>query len=129
MGPPSGEAYLLHRWILAASIAAALTPPLRGPARANDLRPARPTTGAAYAAPRRLWATEGRVLDVRRMSREITVRTPQGAVERIVIPQHAEIRAPQGGSGLSSIRRGMGLRVEGEADPRGRLVAQKIVAH
>jgi len=64
---------------------------------------------------------------VRRASRDVTVRSPQGALQHVVIPREATITAPLGERGLSGIRRGMKVHVvDGAAS--GKIVARTVVA-
>ena len=72
---------------------------------------------------------EGRVVEVRRMSREVTIQTSRGTLEQVKIPREAAIRAPHGERGLSGIRQGMTVHVEGGARGEGRLVAHRVSAH
>ena len=67
-------------------------------------------------------------MEVRRISREVTIRTRQGTLEHVVIPREAAVTAPHGERGLSGIRRGMAVRVVGGAGSQ-RLVAHNVVAH
>jgi len=70
---------------------------------------------------------EGRVVEVWRLSREVTIQTSKGTLEHVKIPREAAIQAPHGERGLSGIRRGMAVRVDGAGSQRP--VAHKIVAH
>ena len=71
---------------------------------------------------------EGRVMEVRRISRQVTVRTRQGTLERVTIPREAAVKAPHGERGLSGIRRGMTVRIAHGVGSQG-LVAHQVVAH
>jgi hypothetical protein len=124
---PKGDLRLLGCYVSVASVAGVLTFSL-GDVAARDLRSARLTTRTHVATPGRFRASEGRVVEVRRASREIAIRTARGGIERIVIPTETTIRTPHGGTGLSGIRAGMVVHAEVEADPRERLVARKLSA-
>jgi hypothetical protein len=63
------------------------------------------------------------------MTGEITLQTPQGSREHVVVPKRAVIQAPDGGSALSRVHAGMAIKVDGKPDSRGRLVARKLSAH
>ena len=124
---PRGDLCLLYCYVSVASVAGVLILSL-GDVAARDLRSAPPAPRTHVAAPGALRASEGRVVEVRRASREIAVRTARGGIERIVIPPGTTIRTPHGGTGLSGIRAGMVVHAEVEADPRARLVARKLSA-
>ena len=66
-------------------------------------------------------------MEVWRMSREVTIQTSRGTLERVQIPREAAIQVPHGERGLSGIRRGMAVHVDGAGSQR--LVARKVVAH
>lgn len=119
--------FSLRRCILAASIAGALVLSLERNARARQAHTDRPAPRRSTTMPSRPRTSEGRVVEVRRTSRELTVQTPRGAIEHVVIPTRAVIRASSG-SALSGIRAGMALRAEGQADERGRIIARELVA-
>ena len=82
----------------------------------------------AGVASRPTRAVTGQVVEVRRLSREVTVRTAQGTLQRVVIPREASVSAPHGESGLSGIRSGMVVRLVEGTDSHGRLVAHTVVA-
>jgi len=65
-------------------------------------------------------------MEVWRMGREVTIRTSRGTLERVQIPREAAIQVPHGERGLSGIRRGMAVRVDGAGQG---LVAHKVVAY
>jgi len=67
---------------------------------------------------------EGRVIEVRRASQELTVRTSYGTVQHVVVP--TVLHGPHGNPALNEIRAGMSVHAEGEMDPRERLVARSI---
>ena len=100
--------------------------PLANAERPSSARGSAKTSGVVVSTPTR--ALAGRVVEVRRLSREVTVRTAQGTLQRVVIPREASVRAPHGERGLSGIRSGTVVRVIDGADSQGRLVAHKIVA-
>ena len=82
--------------------------------------------GGSPVAPRAsAHAADGRVIEVRRASRELTVRTSGGTIEHVVVP--AAVRGPRGTSELGDIRAGMSVRAEGEMDHE-RLIARTISA-
>lgn len=106
-------------WIAAMMVAITWFPPRSGRGfRAETFLPASPS----------MRSTAGRLVEVKRLSREVTVRTASGMTERIVIPRKAEIHGPHGAAGLSRIQSGMAVRVEGTPDSRGRLVAREVFA-
>jgi hypothetical protein len=129
MSRKKAPVFSLCRCVAAASIAGALLLSLERNARASRVRTDRPSPRRSTTAPSSQRTSEGRVVEVRRSSRELTVRTSRGATERVVIPPQAAIRAPHGSSTLSGIRAGMALHVEGQADEQGRIVARGLVAH
>jgi hypothetical protein len=120
--------FSLRRCVLAASIAGALLLSLERNALARQSHPGPPAPRRSTTMPSRSRTSEGRVVEVRRTSRELTVQTARGAIEHVVIPTRAEIRAPNGSSALSGIRAGMALRAEGQTDERGRIIARELVA-
>jgi hypothetical protein len=69
---------------------------------------------------------DGRVVEVRRSSRELTVRTPGGTIEHVVVP--AAVHEPAGNSVLGEIRAGMSVHAEGEMNHE-RVIARTISAH
>lgn len=82
---------------------------------------ARPRPAATNGA-RQSETIEGKVVEVRRMSRDVTVRTREGTLRHILVPRDAVVVAPHGERGLSGIRRGMAVRV---VDGMG---SQKVIA-
>jgi len=70
---------------------------------------------------------EGRVIEVRRMSQELTMRTSHGTIEHVMVPP--ALHGPHGNPALSEIRAGMLVHAEGELDSRERLIARSISAH
>ena len=98
-----------------------------GPAaRAKPLRAAEPVRSVARPAPSR--AIDGRVVEVRRASRELTVRTSRGEIEHVVVTATSAIHAPHGTTALSGIHAGMPVHAEVEVDSHRRLVARTISA-
>jgi len=82
---------------------------------------ARPQAAVKRAGivPAKVHTVEGQVVEVRRMSRDVTIRTRQGMLQEVVIPRGAVIMAPHGERGLSGIRGGMTVRiVDGAGAPR-----------
>jgi hypothetical protein len=120
---PSGK-----RLRFVAAIAVMFVSPHASFAATNQPRtaPGSPLRFVAPAAPNRV--SEGRVVEVRRASRELVVQTPRGATERIVVPRATVIHAPHAGAGLSAIHAGMVVHAEGPADSGRRLVARTISA-
>jgi hypothetical protein len=129
MNRTTARVFPLQRCVAAVSIAGALLLSLDRNARASRIRTNAPSARRSTAAPSSPRTSEGRVVEVRRTSRELTVQTPRGAIEHVVIPTDTAIRAPNGSSALSGIRAGMALRAEGQADERGRIIARELVAH
>ena len=62
------------------------------------------------------------------MSRDLTIRSPQGTLQHILVPREATIIAPLGERGLSGIRRGMMVHVLDD-ESSGNVIAHGIVAH
>jgi hypothetical protein len=94
---------------------------------ANAARMRSALAGRAPIIPRVTPRTvDGRVVEVRRSSRELTVRTPMGTIEHVVVP--AAVHGPHGNSVLGEIRAGMSVHAEGEMN-RERVIARTIAAH
>jgi hypothetical protein len=120
--------FLPIRFVSRALVFAALVPPSAGLALDSQSHPHRalaPLPGLVTSST----ASEGRVIEVRRMTREITLQTSRGTREHIVVPKTAAIRTPKGGSALSRIHAGMAIHVDGKPDSSGRVVAKKLSAH
>jgi hypothetical protein len=123
-----GISFLTIRFVSSGLVFAALVSPTIGLALESRIHPhpsAVPSPGRVV--PSR--ASEGRVIEMRRMTGEITLQTPRGTIERIVVPKTAVIQAPDGGSALSRIHAGMAIHVDGKLDSSGRLVAKNLSAH
>lgn len=124
-----GVVYPLSRSVLVAWLVGTLTLLVVAP-RAQAGHPAGPRGSAkrgAIVAPKQPRAIEGRVMEVRRISRQLTVRTRQGTLEHVTIPREAAVTAPHGERGLSGIRRGMTVRIAHRPGSQG-LVAHQVVA-
>ncbi|HLK12943.1 MAG TPA: hypothetical protein VKW76_16325 [Candidatus Binatia bacterium] len=66
-------------------------------------------------------------MEVRRLSRDVTLRTPQGTMQHVVVPRAATVTGTRG-QGLDGIRAGMTVRIVARrGSPR--LVAREVVAH
>jgi hypothetical protein len=117
--------FLAIRFVPRALILAALVLPGAGLALEHSHRSVAPSPGPATSQR----ASEGRVVEVRRMTGEITLQTSRGIREHVVVPRTAVIQAPEGGSALSRIHAGMAIHVDGKLDSSGRLVAKKLSAH
>jgi hypothetical protein len=128
MNRAKGERCLLGSYVGIASLASILLLAIGERAQARDVQLGQSRARPPLVVPHQLRASEGRVVEVRRGSREIAVRTARGEIERIVIPMEAAIRAPHGATALGGIHTGMSVHAEGEADRHGRLVARKLSA-
>jgi hypothetical protein len=98
---------------------------LGNPAMARARHSGRPLAraGVRQGAAQAATTVEGKVVEVRRASRDLTVRTAQGE------QQHVRVLPPAAGAqGLDGIRAGMRIRVVGRRDPTG-VLAREIVVH
>jgi len=68
---------------------------------------------------------QGRIVAVRRVSREITVQTTQGQVQEVKVPADASITAHRG-SHFSSVRSGENVHVTAVYDPERGLIARSL---
>ncbi len=68
---------------------------------------------------------QGRIVAVRRVSREITVQTAQGKVQEVKVPDDASITA-HSGSHFSSVRSGENVHVTAIYDPDRGLIARSV---
>jgi hypothetical protein len=81
--------------------------------------------GAGLVSHPRVQVVEGRVVAVRRLSREVTVRTSQGAVHQVFIPRHVAVAA-RGAAGLNAVRTGENIRLIVASNRTGKLVARAV---
>jgi hypothetical protein len=81
--------------------------------------------GAGLVSHPRVQVVEGRVVAVRRLSREVTVQTPQGAVHQVFIPRHVTVAA-RGAAGLNAVRTGENIRLSVISNRTGKLVARAV---
>ena len=80
---------------------------------------------ASPASPERSRLIEGRIVEVRRLTREITVRTGQGTIRRITIRPGTRIRAP-GTSSFDAVRSGAVIHLVVVEAPHGKFVARSV---
>jgi hypothetical protein len=80
------------------------------------------TSGAHEAAPKTI---QGRIVAVRRVSREITIQTAEGAVRQVKVPESATISSHEG-SKFSNVRSGQNVHVSAVNDPSHGLVAHSV---
>jgi hypothetical protein len=74
------------------------------------------------AAPRTI---SGRIVAVRRVSRIISVQTPQGEVHQVKVPESAIITSREG-SHFNNVRSGQDVHVSGVRDANRGLVARSV---
>jgi len=120
--PPSR--WMVVGWVVVT--ATLLVAPLAHAGRPSGARGPAKTGGVVVSKPTH--ALAGRVVEVWRLSREVTVRTDQGTLQRVVIQPETAVKGPHGERGLDGIRSGMVVRVVDGADSHGRLVARAVVA-
>ena len=116
------------RWIVMVMVSLTVVPPCAPVAWARYA--SRPQTWARngeIVIPKPTGTVEGKVVEVRRISRDVTLQTQHGTLQHVTIPHQASIMAPHGERGLSGIRGGMTVRVFGGVSSQ-RIVAQKVVA-
>ena len=80
---------------------------------------------SAHGSAQHSQSIEGRVTAVMRMSREITVRTPEGEVHQIKVPNTAHITS-QEGAHFSGVRSGEHVHVTAVHDESRGLVAKTL---
>ncbi|MFI5395842.1 MAG: hypothetical protein ACHQ9S_09945 [Candidatus Binatia bacterium] len=98
------------------------------PASAGQGRHAVARPATALAVRGRVRVLEGRIVAVRRLSREVTMRTPEGAVRHVTIPREAKVQA-RGAAGLNAVHTGGVVRLDAVADRNGKLLARSVAVH
>lgn len=68
---------------------------------------------------------QGRIVAVRRVSREITIQTAEGTVHQVKVPESATISSHEG-SKFSNVRSGQNVHVSAVNDPSHGLVAHSV---
>ncbi len=72
---------------------------------------------------RRAQSLDGRVVAVRRLTREVTIQTQTGSLHRVSIPRDAKVHA-RGMAGMDAVRSGSTIHLDTVRDPNGKLVAR-----
>ncbi len=94
-------------------------------ARAHAVSKRQDAPAAAPVHAQRPVGLDGRVLAVRRLSREITMRTAQGGVYRIALVPGAAIHAPRGAR-LDAVRSGIAIHIDAFTGRNGALLARAV---
>ncbi len=73
----------------------------------------------------RLHSVDGRVTAVRRLSREVTIRTPAGGLHEVTIARDAKVQA-RGMASMNAVRAGVVVHLEAVEEHNGKLVARSV---
>jgi len=111
-------------WLMA-SLVLLLAAGGAAPARGATVRPVPHSRRESFLKPQSIQRVEGRVVAVRRLSREVSVLTPDGTVRHIAVAPDTKIAA-HGAAGLNAVRSGAMIQTEALAGPNGTLTARTV---